>query len=327
MKIRRFLSCTVFILAFASVMNVYAKDIKLLIEGHNIETDTPPVIMYDRVMLPVRTIFEGVGAELAWDGESKTLTGTKGSHIVVMTVGKEEYTIDGEEHTMSVPPCILNDRVFASARYVAEAFGYTVDWDKDQLIAEIKAEKPQEETTKVKDEQKDEHKDEQKDEHKDEQKTEKAEPSTETTTKAITPVAAVTPSLYNKVKEDLNITFDGYTLGTAEHINRFKIATVNYYKNSWSEMAKTDIDKTFVSYSKTLYDRIISTAKRIDYVYTREKYLGKREISDDCRENKAILKDYIDQYFACETLEECKDINNKLREFYTGIKTKYPEYE
>lgn len=319
MKIRRFSVCILFMLLLCSAANVYAKDIKLIVEGEELKTDNPPVIMYDRVMLPVRAIFEGVGAELAWNGETKTLIGTKEGHVVVMTVGSEEYTIDGEEKEMSIAPLILEGRVFASARYVAEAFGYEVNWDKDELIVRIEAKKKTEEKTEKKEEEKAE-------KEPVTEATTKA-PVTETTTKAPELVSSVSPALFNKVSEDLKIAFDGYTLGTADNNNRFKIATVKQYKASWDEAASTSADKKFVSYSKILYDRMINTAKRIDYVYNRSKYRTIREIADDCRENKALLKEYVYDFFECETMDQCKAVTDELQTFYNEIKTKYPEYE
>ncbi|MBQ9134406.1 MAG: exo-alpha-sialidase [Clostridia bacterium] len=54
-----------------------------------------------------------------------------------MTVGKTEYTVNGEKKTMDVAPIIRNSRTMLPVRYVAEALGATVVWDGDTSTATI----------------------------------------------------------------------------------------------------------------------------------------------------------------------------------------------
>ena len=46
-----------------------------------------------------------------------------------MTLGKTEYTLNGEKKTMDVAPIIANSRTMLPVRYVAEALGASIDWD------------------------------------------------------------------------------------------------------------------------------------------------------------------------------------------------------
>ena len=46
-----------------------------------------------------------------------------------MTVGKTDYTLNGEQKTMDVAPVIINDRTMLPVRYVAEALGAEIAWD------------------------------------------------------------------------------------------------------------------------------------------------------------------------------------------------------
>ena len=76
----------------------------------------------------VRAIFEGVGAEVKWDSETKSITGNKNGIEVVMTVDSNIASVNGKNITMDCGPVIINNRTLAPARYVAEAFGYKVNW-------------------------------------------------------------------------------------------------------------------------------------------------------------------------------------------------------
>ncbi len=46
-----------------------------------------------------------------------------------MTLGKTDYTLNGETKTMDVAPIIRNSRTMLPVRYVAEALGASIDWD------------------------------------------------------------------------------------------------------------------------------------------------------------------------------------------------------
>ena len=54
-------------------------EIKIYFNGIKLESDVQPMIIEDRTFVPLRVIFEALGAEVDWDGE----TGTVISAIVV----------------------------------------------------------------------------------------------------------------------------------------------------------------------------------------------------------------------------------------------------
>lgn len=87
-----------------------------------------PEIVNSRTMVPLRSIFEAMGAQVQWDGATQTVTATRGSDKIVMTVGQNGYTVGGAAKTMDTPPMILNERTMVPVRVVAESFGADVTW-------------------------------------------------------------------------------------------------------------------------------------------------------------------------------------------------------
>lgn len=87
-----------------------------------------PEIINSRTMVPLRSIFEAMGAEIAWDAATQTVTATRGSDKIVMTVGQLDYTVNGVAKTMDIGPSILNSRTMVPVRVVAESFGADVTW-------------------------------------------------------------------------------------------------------------------------------------------------------------------------------------------------------
>lgn len=125
-----------FSLAFTS--HVLAdEEIKLNIDNKAIESDVAPQIIDGRTMVPVRAIFEGVGATVDWNADTKTITGSMNGINVVMTLDSSIATVNGKEITMDCAPVISEGRTLAPARYVAEAFGCSVNWDNENKTVNI----------------------------------------------------------------------------------------------------------------------------------------------------------------------------------------------
>ena len=79
-----------------------------------------------RTMVPFRVLGETFGAKVAWDQDAQTVTYTYGDTELVMTIGEDTYTLNGEEQTMDTAPVLSGDRTYVPVRFVAEDLGYTV---------------------------------------------------------------------------------------------------------------------------------------------------------------------------------------------------------
>lgn len=104
-------------------------EIKVIVSGTKVDFDVPPEIIDGRTMVPVRAIFEAMGAYVTWDDESKTAMGVKLGKTVELTVGEKKADYSGKKVTMDSSPIIKDGRVLVPARYVSEGFGYKVTWD------------------------------------------------------------------------------------------------------------------------------------------------------------------------------------------------------
>lgn len=105
-------------------------EIAVYLDGEKIMFDVEPQIIDGRTMVPIRAIFESMGAEVLWDGQTGSATCTKGDTVVKMAVGSLDLYINGQSAQMDVPPVVIDGRTLAPARYAAEAFGATVQWSE-----------------------------------------------------------------------------------------------------------------------------------------------------------------------------------------------------
>jgi len=93
------------------------------------QMDAKTFIENSRTYVPVRYLGDALGAETGWDEKTRTVTVTLDSKVVKLVIGSKALNIDGQTKQMDVAPLIKDGRTYLPARWVAEAFGYTVRWN------------------------------------------------------------------------------------------------------------------------------------------------------------------------------------------------------
>ena len=106
--------------------------------GEKSELDVPAQIVEGRTLVPLRAIFEALGASVEWNGETSTVTSEKDGTAVKLTIGENKIYVNGEAKELDVPAQIIESRTMVPARAVAEAYGCAVEWDADTRTVIIK---------------------------------------------------------------------------------------------------------------------------------------------------------------------------------------------
>jgi len=114
-------------------------EVSVILDGRQLTFDAPPQIINGRATVPMRTIFEAMGAKVKWNNDTKTVTAASADNSieVVLTIGSTSPTINGETVTIDQPGYIENSKTMAPLRFVCEAFGGNVEWldaDKTAVV-------------------------------------------------------------------------------------------------------------------------------------------------------------------------------------------------
>lgn len=96
-----------------------------------------PEILEGRTLVPLRSIFEAMGADVEWDGATSTAIAKRGSVEVKITIGANEIYKNGKAVPVDVPAMLLNSRTMVPARVIAEAFGADVQWNGNGRVVLI----------------------------------------------------------------------------------------------------------------------------------------------------------------------------------------------
>lgn len=108
-------------------------------KGNKVE----PALINDRTMVPMRKIFEVLGADIAWDGVLQKVTATTTDKKIILQIGNKIATIENletneiQEVELDAEPVILNERTMVPARFVAESLEKQVGWDDENKVVVI----------------------------------------------------------------------------------------------------------------------------------------------------------------------------------------------
>ena len=122
--------------------SVPADEITVELDGNPIEFDVKPEIIDGRTMVPLRKIFEEIGASVKWDNDTQTVSARKNKKTITLSIDSADLQIDKgdtdeegnpiyETVTLEVPAQIVSGRTLVPARAISESFGLNVDWDED----------------------------------------------------------------------------------------------------------------------------------------------------------------------------------------------------
>ena len=99
--------------------------------------DAAPVIKDGRTMVPLRSIFESLGAEVIWDAATHSVDAIKDGKVIHLQLDSKQAVVDGKSVTLEVAATSVNGRVMVPTRFVSEALGCKVTWDGDSKTVNI----------------------------------------------------------------------------------------------------------------------------------------------------------------------------------------------
>lgn len=112
--------------------------IKVVIDGKTVIFDQPPASVNGTTLVPLRTIFEALGAKVYWSEEVKCATAVKGTTTIYVWLGKKNADINVDNSksmpeiksvSLDVPAQRIKGSTMVPLRFVGEALGCSVDWN------------------------------------------------------------------------------------------------------------------------------------------------------------------------------------------------------
>jgi len=126
------------IMVDTSVHGASVENIRVKVDGMFIYfDDVQPLRVDERILVPVRGVFEHLGFIINWLPEARMATLSAPGFFITIPATGVNFQINDKIITPDVPQMMINGRLMLPLRAVAEAVGGTVQWDADNRIAVI----------------------------------------------------------------------------------------------------------------------------------------------------------------------------------------------
>lgn len=111
-----------------------ADGIGVSIDGISVNFDSDePYFSDDSVMIPIRTVSEGMGKNVRWNNAARRVVIEDKENVITLESGSKTAYVNGEEKNLPVPSVINNGKVYVPVRFISEAFGMTVNYTDGEV--------------------------------------------------------------------------------------------------------------------------------------------------------------------------------------------------
>jgi hypothetical protein len=100
------------------------------LNGRPVALSVDPIQIVNRTMVPMRSIFEALGANVQWTDSTQTVTAVRDATKVQLTIGELNAMVNGQYVGLDVPAMIYRGSTMVPLRFVSESLGADVRWNE-----------------------------------------------------------------------------------------------------------------------------------------------------------------------------------------------------
>ena len=114
-------------LAMVLAFTMPAMAAQVFVDGQKLDVST--TVESGTTLVPLRAIFQALGATVNWDGSTQTVTANKAQTTVKLQIGSPTAYKNGQPVSLQVPGKIIQGSTMVPLRFVSESLGANVHWD------------------------------------------------------------------------------------------------------------------------------------------------------------------------------------------------------
>ncbi len=123
------------IVVLAGGIAVADSSIGITLNGAPLALNPGPQERDGRVFVPLRGVFERLGASVVYS--NGTITAQGNGHAVNLQIGSTQAAVDGHAQTLDVAPFIIGDSTYVPLRFISQALGAGVNYDSSQNLVAL----------------------------------------------------------------------------------------------------------------------------------------------------------------------------------------------
>jgi murein tripeptide amidase MpaA/phage baseplate assembly protein gpV len=113
------------------------KEVNLVINDEKVSLSPSAILLNNRTMVPIRGVFENLGASVSYNASTKSVTVKKADTTVKVKIGSPTAYVNSKKVELDTSPIILKGRTMIPLRFVSEAIGASVKWNTAERTAYI----------------------------------------------------------------------------------------------------------------------------------------------------------------------------------------------
>ncbi|MDY0235347.1 MAG: copper amine oxidase N-terminal domain-containing protein [Gudongella sp.] len=120
---------------FDNIDYTKGSEIRVILEGDQLEFDVAPQIVNGRVLVPMRKIFESFGLTVTWNDSLRSARGRNEAMDITFVIDSNKAVLNGLAYDLDVPAQIIGGSTLVPLRFLSERMDYNVVWNgESQLI-------------------------------------------------------------------------------------------------------------------------------------------------------------------------------------------------
>jgi hypothetical protein len=131
------LSISLVVGMLAGPLAASAQSVNVIVNGQAVTFPQPPIVRAGRVFVPLRGVFERLGASVVYANGQINATGR--GRTISLTINSTQATVNGQSETIDVAPFLVADTTYVPLRFISQALGASVNWNDSTSTVTINA--------------------------------------------------------------------------------------------------------------------------------------------------------------------------------------------
>lgn len=117
---------------------VQAQTARVELDGQPLATSVQPIVRNGATLVPMRDIFEALGATVVWNGNTQEINAQKDATRIWLQIGNRNARVGDDQQWLSQAPILYQQSTLVPLRFVSESLGANVDWNGPQRLVSIR---------------------------------------------------------------------------------------------------------------------------------------------------------------------------------------------
>ena len=111
--------------------------VSVQLNGQPLALSAMPLQLNGRTLLPLRDVFESLGASVNWNPVAQSISAQSGTTQIQLGINNPVAFVNGRNVSLDQPAILVGGRAFVPLRFVAEATGAQVDYNNQLQLVSI----------------------------------------------------------------------------------------------------------------------------------------------------------------------------------------------